>query len=35
VRGFSERLRPLGYVAEAAQGRVSMKLRTPARGGTP
>lgn len=35
VRGFSERLRPLGYVAEAAQGRVSMKPRTPARGGTP
>ena len=33
VRGFSERLRPLGYAAEAGQGRVVLKARAAARGG--
>lgn len=33
VRGFSERLRPLGYAAEAGQGGVVLKARAAARGG--
>lgn len=34
VRAFSDRLRPLGYAAEAAQGGIVLKARVAARGGT-
>jgi general secretion pathway protein L len=34
VRAFAERLRPLGYAAEAGQGGIVLKARPQARGGT-
>lgn len=35
ARAFSERLRPMGYAAEVAQGRIVVRPRPAARGGTP
>ena len=35
VSSFAQRLRPLGYTAESAQGRILVKLRAPARGAGP
>jgi general secretion pathway protein L len=35
ARAFAERLRPLGYTAEASAGRVVLKARPATRGGTP